>query len=356
MGRGLTRVLDALRPHPHRGDVIAAGAVTLTAALLMIDVRMSSQWEDGAMLALFGLGALVVYGMGLLAPLEGGSPRAYQSILLLSGLALAAGALVQLALVLGAQRVTLPLTDYVPGLAGSIALFGPIDELERGPSPGALAWVAAALACIALLGAVRANSAACTLVAAVAAGVAVVAFVELVFAPEGNATMRWILLLVIVGYVAGLAYLRERHRHHAVMMVNAAGLAIIAIALSFEAGIEGVYFNSSGQYGGGFSIAERPGFGWDVVLLLGSFGLIAYAAADNEPGPGVLGAIALLASVVAVGLPGFEATLVGWPLFLLVVGIAGILFGLRPRRELPPPPDRDEREAETRPMPPPTSL
>ena len=349
------RFLDVLRPHPHRGDIVAAGAVVLTAALLMLDVRMSATWDDGAMLAFFVLGAVLVYGMGMLAPLEGGTPRAYQSILLLSGLVLCTAALLQLALVLGARNVLPPLDGFVPGWTGTQVVFGSVEDLERGASAGALTWVGLLVTGLAVLAAVRANSAACTLYAAVAAGVTVLALVEWAFDPKGVATTRWILLALVLGFVAGLAYLRERHRRHAVMLVNAAGLAVIAIALSFQAGIEGAYFTITDKaptYAGVFTPFESPGFGWDLVLLLGSFGLIAYAAADCEPGPGYLGAFALLLSIAVVGLPGMEATLVGWPLFLLLVGIAGIAFGLRPRRPLPPPPDRDESEAETRPMPP----
>jgi hypothetical protein len=348
------RLLDVLRPHPHRGDIVAAGAVVLTAALLMIDVRMSATWEDGAMLVFFALGALLVFGMGMLAPLEGDTPRAYHSILLLSGLVLCTAALLQLALVLGARNVLPPLDGFVPGWSGTQVVFGSIEDLPRGASAGALTWVGLLVTALAVLAAVRANSAACTLYAAVAGGATVLALVDWAFDPKGLSTTRWILLALVLGFVAGLAYLRDRHRRHAVMLVNAAGLSVIAIALSFHAGIEGAYFVHTvhnGSYGGSFTVAPEPGFGWDLVLLLGSFGLIAYAAADGEPGPGYLGAFALLLSIAAVGLPGMDATLVGWPLFLLLLGIAGIAFGLRPRRPLPPPPDADD-EAVTRPMPP----
>jgi hypothetical protein len=285
----------------------------------MVDVRMGETWADGVLFVFLALGATLVFGMGMLAPREGDDPRAYQSILLLAGIALAGVALARLALALGADAVT---------------------------SPGALTWVAAATAALAAVAAVRCNSGACTLVAAVVGSLAVLALVELVFAPQGNATFRWILLALVIGFVAGLAYLRDRHRRHAVMLVNAAGLALIALGLSF-ADITGVFFRAVDQP----AVEFDAGWGWEAVLLLGAFGLIAYAAADEEPGPGYIGAALLALSILILATPDDAATLVGWPLFLLVVGIAGIAFGLRPRRPLPPPPDRDD-EAETRPMPP----
>jgi len=324
MGGGLARALGALRPHPHRGDIVAAGAVVLAAALLMVDVRMGETWSDGVLFAFLAVGAALVLAMGLLAPSEGPDPRAYQSILLLAGIALSAAALARLALALGADTVA---------------------------SPGALTWVSAAVTALAVLAAVRANSAVCTLVAAVAGSVTLLAFVQWVFAPESVATFRWILIALVTGFVAGLAYLRERHRRHAVMLVDAAGLALITLAVSF-ADITGVFGGAVGEP----SVSFDAGFGWELVLLFGAFGLIAFAAADGERGPGYLGAVLLALAILVLATPDDAATLVGWPLFLLVVGIAGVAFGLRPRTPLPPPPDAASGEAETRPMPPPRSL
>jgi hypothetical protein len=196
----------------------------------------------------------------------------------------------------------------------------------------------------------------CTLVTAVVGSFTLLAFVDWVFAPEGVATFRWILLALVIGFVAGLAYLRERHRRHAVMLVNAAGLALIALGISFAPVFATPVFvrteGAPSDAGTFHPLAFSAGFGWELVLLLGGFGLIAFAAADGERGPGYLGAAVLGLAILVLATPGDAATLVGWPLFLLLVGIAGIVFGLRPRRELPPPPDASDDEAETRAMPP----
>ena len=73
------------------------------------------------------------------------------------------------------------------------------------------------------------------------------------------------------------------------------------------------------------------------MLLAAGFGLIAYGALDRAPGPAYLGVLntGLFVAVVAVT-P--DDTLYWWPLTLLLVGVAMLGAGLRPRRPLPPEP------------------
>ena len=99
----MSAVLDRLRPHPHRGDVIAAGAVPLSLAAIVIELRMT-QWALGPRFAVVALIAGLLLTMGVLAPLEGPSPRAYHSVLLVAGLLPMVVALQLLAEVLGASR------------------------------------------------------------------------------------------------------------------------------------------------------------------------------------------------------------------------------------------------------------
>jgi hypothetical protein len=92
------------------------------------------------------------------------------------------------------------------------------------------------------------------------------------------------------------------------------------------------------------------GFGWKLFLLAVGFGLIAYGAVDREPGPGYIGAAVVLAFVVLVGSPSTNhGSLVGWPLFLLVIGAIGLGVGLRPRQPLPPPPPSAQDPTEAAP-------
>jgi hypothetical protein len=321
----LRRVLDAVRPHPHRGDLIAAAAVPLTVAVAMINVRFGGTWRDEVLLVMTVLGFLLVFGMGLLAPLEEESPRAYQTVLLIAGLTLLAVMLLRLAEVLGVES---PLT-----------------------ASGTVTWMATLLAAAAAYPAWSLRSPICALVEFIAGGIALLAFVDWVFDPKGADTDRWILLLLIVAYIGTHLRWRERRPRHAVHGINAAGIAGVALAVSFVSfasiGLEGAYFNDSQGAPASpqtfsffpFIALNRPSAGWSLVLVAVGFGLIAYAAVDREPGPGYLGFLVLILFALSAGQPARGgASLIGWPIVLLLIGGAGLATGLRPRRDLPPEP------------------
>jgi hypothetical protein len=306
--------IDRLRPHPHRGDVIAAGAVPLGLAAVAIELRMT-QWGVGARFAVVVLIAALLLTMGWLAPLEREVPRPYHSILLLAGLLPMIVALQLLAEVLGARRP--------PGAGGDVWIFA----LEAG---------------LALAAARRANSAVCTLVAALAGAVALESFVQWVFAPHGVGTFRAILVVLTLAFFAVALRLRDRLRRHAVQLINAGALVTVVLAASFllQAAVRAA-FGGAGLGGLAAGTGATGGsFGWKLWILAVGFGLIAYAAADREPAPAYFGVVLLVEFAFLVGLPsgGGRGSLVGWPLFLLMIGAAGLIVGLRPRRPLPPPP------------------
>jgi len=179
----------------------------------------------------------------------------------------------------------------------------------------------------------RANSAACTLIAALAAVVAVESFVVLVFKPHGLGTFRGMLLLLSLVFMAGALRLRERWRSHAVQLVNAAGLTALVLGATYlvaaavataVAGVGGRAFPFLTHVSSGFGAP----FGWKLYLLAVGFGLVAYAAVDRERGPAYIGLAVLVVFVLLVGLPSVNrGSLVGWPLFLLVIGAAGLVVG-----------------------------
>jgi hypothetical protein len=318
-----------LRPLPHRGDLIAAGAVPFALAIVLLNVRMDATWGRGIHLVIAALACGLVLGMGFRAEREEERPRAYQTVLLLAGLALLAIALIRLAQVLGSDA---PLS-----------------------SSGALTWITAVFAAVAAVAAWgRIGSPICALVELLAGGLFLLAFVDWVFDPRGPTTLRWLLVLLIVVYVAGHLYWRERKRRHAVHFVNAAGVAAIVLAVSFLAALVGsALFSSGGWTGYGPLPAPDPGTWWELVLLAAGVGLVAYAAVDREPGPGYLGFVVLVLFAVLAGLPGRDgASIVGWPLLLLLAGGAALAAGLRPSRPLPPAPDAARDPAPTAPLPP----
>jgi hypothetical protein len=99
-------------------------------------------------------------------------------------------------------------------------------------------------------------------------------------------------------------------------------------------GSGGLFPTSSGFFGS----LSAP-FGWKLWILIVAFGLIAYAGVDRERGPAYIGVVMLLGFALLVGYSASSrGSLVGWPLFLLIIGAGGIAIGLRPRAPLPPEP------------------
>ena len=194
----MNSVLERLRPAPYRGDITAAGAIPLALSAIVIDLRMT-QWSVGVRLVVVALIAVLILTMGWLTPLDGPAPTQYHSMLLIAGLLPLLLALQLLAEVLGAN-------SYPPPFAGA----------------GRFAWTFAAEAAAALACARRANSAACTLIAALAGAVAVESAVRWIFGGDLD-TIRLVLFLLSLCFAAGAVRLRDGQRRHAVALVNAAG-------------------------------------------------------------------------------------------------------------------------------------
>lgn len=290
-------LLDAIRPHPHRGDLIAAGVVPLALGIVMVNVRMGGTWGDGALFVVTALAGAFVAALAILAPLEAQTPRAYHSVLLVAALVLVAFTLIRLGQVLGAD----------------------------GLGAGLLTWTATLFTVKATWLAARKHSGICTFMAAVGAGVATIAFVNWAFEPESFSTYRWILLLLVLVYIVGHVRLRDSAPRHAPALAIAAGVAVLAQAAVLGRLVPFVLVGDSSN-------------GWEFVVLACALGLLAYAAVDSQPGAGYQGFFALVAFALVAGRPHPDATLLGWPLLLVIGGGIAIGFGLRPREELPPEP------------------
>jgi hypothetical protein len=300
---------DLLRPPPHRGPLIAAGAVVLATGLALGELRLTTD-ELSPFLRLLVIGAVagLTLGLGLQAPNEDGRPPAYQSVLLVTGLLLLPAALMHLADVLGAE-----IDDDFPS--------------------GELTWVAAVEAGVALYAGVRRNSAICLFIAAVAGTVALLVGWEWVFENGTFAAQRWLLLGVAIALGLVSLVLRAGAPRKAELMVDAAGFAILAIGiqamLSFFVGSLELFEAPSGPL--------LPGF-WELILLAAGCGLVAFGAIERSPGPAWLGLVNLVVFVVAAGTLSGN-TLYWWPMLLILLGAIGMAAGLRPRQELPPEPD-----------------
>jgi hypothetical protein len=307
--------LELLRPPPHRGPLIAAGAVLLATGLALFELRLDVAPAVHALV--LGLPALLILGLGVQAPTEGGRPPAYQSVLLVSGLLLLAVALVRLADLIGAD-----LDEGIP--SGTVVWTGLVEA-------GVAGWIAA-----------RRQSAICALISAMAGAVALLAALEWVFGSSFS-TARWLLLLAAIVLVLLSLVLRAGRPRHAELLVDAAGVAILAIALQalipVVVGFVVPFVNAPDE--------PLPSF-WELVVLVAGCGLVAFGAVDRAPGPAWLGVLNLLAFVALVG--GGRETLEWWPLALLVLGGATMAAGLRPRDPLPPEPPGEGYRAGDRPL------
>ena len=302
-------LVELLRPPPHRGPLIAAGAVVLATGLALMEVRLSGDTLAPALhLLILGVAAGATLALGLQAPNEDGRPPAYQSVLLVTGLLLLYPALLRLADVLGA-------------------------ELGEGFPAGELTWTAIVEAAVALYAGISRRSAVCLLIAAIAGTIALLSGWEWVFENGTFTASRWLLLLVAIALALTSLVLRAGSPRPAELMVDGAGLAILAIGVQAVAN----FLIGSVNLFQAPSPPLLPGF-WELVLLAAGCGLVAYGAIERSPGPAWLGVANLVVFVMVAGFLSDE-TLYFWPLALILLGAVAMAAGLRPRQPLPPEPD-----------------
>ncbi|HYI99234.1 MAG TPA: hypothetical protein VEX36_06105 [Thermoleophilaceae bacterium] len=110
-----------------------------------------------------------------------------------------------------------------------------------------------------------------------------------------------------------------------VQLITAAGLAILGLAMSLVGELWVVSF-------AGTELIYAGRTGWELMSLLGGAGLVAYAVLRREPGPGYLGVATLFFFLIGTVGPNEDASLMGWPLVLVVLAVvAGAVALLRPR-------------------------
>lgn len=298
-------MLDLLRPPAHRGPLIAAGAVLVTLGVALEELRLHDKLPLGVHLAILAVAAAVMLALGLQARAEGGRPPTFQSVLLVCGLGLLAPALLTLADVLGADFSQFP--------------------------AGAVVWTSLVLAGMALWPAVAKGSSICALIGALALAVAALSFVNWVTDATSLTTFRWLLAVAALAYVVVSLLLRGSAARHSEQMVNAAGLAVLAIGLT---GLANLLIGAVSPFANGGEVLPN---GWELVVLAAGCGLIAYGAVDRAPGPAYLGVANLGAFAASAGVSE-DDTLLYWPLLILVLGLGAMGVGLRPRRPLPPEP------------------
>ncbi len=301
----MSGLLDLLRPPPHRGPLIAAGAVLVTLGIALEEVRLDDKLPTGVHLLILAVAAAAIYALGVQV-VQQGRPYAFQSVLLVCGLLLLFPALLTLADVLGAD-------------------FGEFPA-------GAVVWTSLLYAGAALYPAVARGSSICALIGALALGLAAMAFANWVFGANSAATYRWLLALAAVAYVIVCLALRGAAPRHSEQMANAAGLAVLALGLTAVLPAIAAFLFPFGAAAAG----PLPN-GWELVVFAAGCGLVAYGAVDRAPGPAYLG-VANLALFLVSAAVSDEDTLLYWPALILALGVGTMFAGLRPREPLPPEP------------------
>jgi hypothetical protein len=278
-----------------RGALLAAAGVLATAGILAAELRMADEWAIEAVLAIDAVAAIVLLGAGLAAARGDGRPDGPATALIVAGLA--------------------------PALVATIAL---ADVLGADGGAESIAWTALVFAAIAAGVAWASASPVVTLIAAIALATTSVAAVIWKSDPSDVDTFRWLFLVLAVVFAVMAWFVERIDKHRSVQLVNAAGVAVLALVGALTGSAFGFPF--------AFYVADGPliesPLGWEIVSLLGCAGLLAYAIVRREPGPGYLGAISSVYFIVAAAVTGGEPTLVGWPLALLALAAIALFAAL----------------------------
>jgi hypothetical protein len=305
---------QAIRPDPRDDWLRMLGGVLFALGATVLFARKGDDWAAFPLLIVVAVPCIVVFGLGALGALATGEVARWHAVLMVSGVLLSLLAFGQLWDTVGVN------TD---SSGFGFLIFACVAGLAAFASFGVGAAYQALLAAL--------------------AGIGVwLFFFDMILDEPGATTFRWLMLVLCLAYAAVAFALRDREAPQAPEFVTAAGIAGVSV------GLIGVIAGASEAIGGLFFGAaptegEGQSFIWDVWLLLISLGLVAYGAVVHARGPAYVGFIGLLAFAILQGaevnalLEGDEpdASFVGWPLILLLIGAAGLAAGAMGRR--PPP-------------------
>jgi hypothetical protein len=158
-------------------------------------------------------------------------------------------------------------------------------------------------------------------------------------------TFRGLLMIIAAALVAGAVglYLFDRVRGigWGSELVTGAGIAaVLGAGLISFTGFGDVPVTPPTPTLGGGDVVEtesagaEPSLLWDTVLLIVSLLLIAYGSWVGRRGPAYVGGIGLLLFIILAGLDldadDPEGTILGWPLLLLLLGLAAVVVSAIP--------------------------
>lgn len=316
---------DLVKPDDTRDLLRAAGALLLGVGVLVLSVRKDEPvgfvenegWGHGALLVLYLIAAVVLYGGAIATLRDTGELRKWQAIASVFGLL------------------------FVPSVLGEF-----LELIDGNPSaPLNVAWIAAVTAGLAAYAGLYAGIRFQLLVGSLALLVAFLAvwdeiLSDGVFGDLG--TLRGLLLIYAALLLAGAVALWRRAEYglvHASELLTGAGIAAVlgTLVVSLSGPLVDAVAEGLGPLAVGAEGGADPSLFWDTVGLLVSLGLIVGGALIGTRGPVYVGAIGLLIFALTVGFnldadpEDRENGFVGWPLILLVLG--GVALALSMVRE-----------------------
>lgn len=336
--RARLRAPETFTPDPGRDWLRMLGGLVFAVGAVILYVRKSGgvaggdEWAAFPLLLLVLVPCVALYALAVAGRVAGEALQPWQSVLLVAAVLL----------------VPLVLLQLVDVLGGS-----PGDSLN-------LSWVFLATAAAAAYAAFRLGASYQVLLAALAVLIAWLAFWDKVLDDPSLNTVRWLVVIAGLGFLAGaVALLRESPRPgaedvaarhgaegataanrsqpataaHGSELVTAAGITAVIVGLLSVVGV--IAGAVSSLLAGGVEGA-KPNLFWDLVLLVPSLALVAYGARVGARGPSYVGAFGLLVFILVIGLdvgsladgerP--EGKVIGWPLLLLLLGLAGLVASL----------------------------
>ncbi len=297
---------------PDRRDWLRlVGGLLFGLGAIVLLYRRSDTWGAGARFVVLLVPCVAFYALAVAGTRTGIALQPWQSVFFVFGLLLV-------------PAVLLLFVDWI----GT-----PSDDLN-------LVWIFGLTAALGAFATLRAGASYTLLLGALALLIVWISLWDKLVDLKPNG-VRILLLILAVGYVAAARVLYRRLPRQHGELVTAAGLAILFVGLLSVALLVGSRFPgfSTNRF---LSQSAKPSEFWNLLLLVVSIALVAYGARIGMRGPGYIGSFGLLVFATVVGtnlaarLKGDDPSkIVGWPLVLLVLGIAGLVLSFVLPREGP---------------------
>ena len=306
---------------PDRRDWIRLlGGVLLAAGAIVLYIRKFEAWGEFVKLLVVLIPFLVLYGLGWLSGVrerEPGRPdgaevdrrpEGWAIVFLILGTALSGFVIAQLLLTLGADNLEARLHQVLIGVVVAGAAYA-ASFLRHIPFLSLVGGLAALWAWIFLW--------------------------DKIVGIDKIGTGRAFLLIFAALLLAAGIFLRQQGRPQAADFITVAGItAILAGLLSVS--------QFASEFDPVGDETTKPSEIWNVFILIVSLALIAYGSKAPSRGPSYVGGLGLLtfvglvgANVVALANGNFDdrEKFAGWPLLLLLLGIAALVASFFVPRE-----------------------